>query len=575
MATIPWHDLKGERAESFISIMILREYPDGRRRRPIQGDGGIDVIVPVSDNPRKYDIYQIKSFFPKLESGHMGKIKKSAEKLLETIERTDIEVEKWHLVVPIDPSEGDESWLESLFEDTSIAVYWKGWTYLEGMAAKYRDVVDVYVENGQERLLKMIENAMSTASLKRIPNRASVSLDQAYDMALPLFEQLNADDPQYFYNVSFLNGPPDWSTVPDSVAMSQFIGKASGPTMRIDVHPKYLLALEDRPIESSISFAVPDSEPELQKAVEDFRTYGEDVTIPAQYASGTFTDPLSGETETYESLEVRIWSEERKKPARIRLIAADQTGRRLASTFFMVDRLSGGPSGKGLKATMVSDSGMIRIVHWVKSVGDGLYSGTFNFEVDFSRPRLAVRVRDELKFLRQLCVPNKMVLAHEFTGPFVDLAVLEDVPAPVVAEWMVRYADSLYDLQDFANVPLEMGEPADHYDDHLKAVKHGIAVAGLLRGGKMVMTGTPELIAYMPDVDAQSIVDRVAETGSLYIRTQFQQRVANGVVTFPSALHKAEGITARVDSASDGRQFAVLSGVEGPAVMTVELEDEA
>lgn len=295
---IPWHSLDPTTCERFVAIMLLRQHPDGTRRRPSQGDKGIDVIVPISDTPRKYDIYQIKYFFSSLTSSQRTQIANSAARLLRAVREDNLVVRNWHLVLPLDPTDRDEPWLEGLFEDTGIRAYWKGLTHLEGWAADHRSVVDYYVFNGKERVETMVDRALRLAGLRRSDGEAGLAIESTYAALTDIFGQLNDDDPHYSYALNVSEGGIATEGIPPGIVMSQFVQEQGGPTLRIDVFPRYREAPLDRPIPGQITISIPSSETDLVEQVRRFETYGEALSLPAGYATVSVDGPLTGPTKS-------------------------------------------------------------------------------------------------------------------------------------------------------------------------------------------------------------------------------------------------------------------------------------
>src|SRR5689334_15460479 len=114
----PWERYSGDEIEAVVAIMLLREYPRGRRVRPSQGDGGVDVLVP--HGARRWEVYQVKGFTAALTSSHKRQISESWRRLREFTSDRNIEVTAWHVVRPIDPTHEDDTWLQELTKNSDI-----------------------------------------------------------------------------------------------------------------------------------------------------------------------------------------------------------------------------------------------------------------------------------------------------------------------------------------------------------------------------------------------------------------------------------------------------------------------
>ena len=87
-----------------MSVLLFQERPTAWRRRPSQGDGGLDVGEP---NPDGYHVYQIKGFTRSITSSQRRQVRQSLQRILDD-PRLDRPVTGWSLVVPMDPTSGDE-----------------------------------------------------------------------------------------------------------------------------------------------------------------------------------------------------------------------------------------------------------------------------------------------------------------------------------------------------------------------------------------------------------------------------------------------------------------------------------
>jgi hypothetical protein len=564
---IPWRELDGSRAEKFISILLLREYPDALRDRPTRGDDGMDVIVPVSDSPRRYDVYQIKSYHQRLNETQRSSIERSARRAIERARSGSINLRSWHLVVPLDPSPQDTEWIDTLFEDSSISAHWNGKTYLQRLARKYSDVVNYYIRGNRDELTSLVESALELVRATAPAEEADIADELEYKALWTALDRLNIEDPHYTYSLSINHGEPDFYSAPESAVMSQFAGRLGGSTMRIDVYPKYRLAVEDRPITASLRLRIPDSESDLRTAVARFNTHGDELEVPAQYASATIDDPIYGSTD-YESLSVRI-SPLPATPRRLRYLILEETGERVASAFFNVVSRDESASGRGLRVKLRSDSGLISLEHWLERSDDRNYRGGFNFQLDW-KERIAARVLDELLFGHSMIKPRRLVMAREFTGPFVEVAYLHELTRPAVPDWLVTYAHALNSLQDYADVPLRMVGPEN--DEDSSSIEQVIRIASILHG-RILGQRAPQISIVAEGADAQELVQSVESSGELRMVAPFTARVANGRISIPRVTFAAENVQARLETAGESTRV-VLTRPGGEVVVRVYLDPD-
>jgi hypothetical protein len=93
-----------------MSVLLFQERGTAWRRRPSQGDGGLDVGEP---NSRGYHVYQIKGFTGSMTSSRQRQVRRSFERILED-PRLDRPVTGWSLVVPMDQTSEDGEWFREL-----------------------------------------------------------------------------------------------------------------------------------------------------------------------------------------------------------------------------------------------------------------------------------------------------------------------------------------------------------------------------------------------------------------------------------------------------------------------------
>lgn len=556
VTVVPWGDLDGMATEKFVSVMLLREYPDGARRRPTQGDGGIDVIVPVSDNPRSWDVYQIKSFAGSLNSGQRAKIRESAHRLLATVATSGLNVRAWHLVLPIDPSAKDQAWIDSLFDGSGILAYWKGLSYLEGLVAKYRDVFDFYVRDGQERLHVLVESALNLAGMQIGAGATGLDEQSLFKSMSTTLDRLSMDDPHYSYALSVSYDHDEILKAPDSVAMSHVVGRPDGPAMRVDVFPKYQLALEDRPITATVRFNVPEDEELVAAAIERFNIYGDDLTVPAEFASASFSDPVSGET-TMANAQVKLISRDDRPEVRVRYIVAEDDGTRAASTFFDVQARKSGPSGKGHLFTLRSESGIIDIEQWARTEDGEVYNGTFSFSVNW-KLRIAARIANDIRFVNAIRPGRKLVLAHEFTGPYTVIARFDEIEKPPAPDWLLQYVEALAELQEYADVPLLTFRGDEEAPERI--VDYVVSIASLLHGNTLLQR-SPMMGLVVAGLEPQEVARHINEHASMSLVTPLNVPIANGHVSIPGVLFESSNVSAEVDEA-DGVERVVISSAQ-------------
>lgn len=151
MSLVEWTLLPGETTEHVIAMLVNREYPSSTRITPSQGDGGVDILLRDGDGPGRDVVYQVKRY-TKVGSTEKASISASLTTLFSGERWSKLNVTQWRLVVPSDPTEGQDEWLQGLVADLDgVTAVWHGRIFVDQLAAKYYDVIDYWLHGGRER----------------------------------------------------------------------------------------------------------------------------------------------------------------------------------------------------------------------------------------------------------------------------------------------------------------------------------------------------------------------------------------------------------------------------------------
>jgi hypothetical protein len=77
---VHWGSYPGDLLERVMSVLLFQERPTAWRRRPSQGDGGLDVGEPNHDG---YHVYQIKGFTGSMTPSRRRQIDQSLQRILD------------------------------------------------------------------------------------------------------------------------------------------------------------------------------------------------------------------------------------------------------------------------------------------------------------------------------------------------------------------------------------------------------------------------------------------------------------------------------------------------------------
>lgn len=194
---IPWTRYSGEDVESVLATFISLEERGAIKIRPSRGDGGINLIVYLDSET--VDVYQIKKFADNLKSNQKIQIKNSWQELSATTAELDVNINSWHIVMPLDPTNENLKWAKELVESSGTRLVWDGLSRVDGWASKYPEVVDYYFSNGKEEVSEYAARLLSVANL---PDCSDPSILE--NRLRDLCTHLDKIDPYYAYSVHVL-----------------------------------------------------------------------------------------------------------------------------------------------------------------------------------------------------------------------------------------------------------------------------------------------------------------------------------------------------------------------------------
>jgi hypothetical protein len=269
VARVEWSRLSGPEVEAVIAVLLCREFPNATRIKPSQGDGGIDVFVP---GLRGIEVYQIKGYTGNLTSTRKGHIRRSWTRINAYAAAESLSLAAWHLCMPENPTTGQLAWLSKLTVAATLPCDWRGLDYLDGLAAKYPDVIDYYLRDGKERLEQVVKSFLAVAGFNGAVGTPVASRQVLEDV----HASLNALDPHYRYDFAVDGIGADGQLPPIAQVPGMVCGFQQSDGSRcitFKIIARYSDAVKDRPIPGGFKVvAEPDSE--LARQLDDFVNFG-------------------------------------------------------------------------------------------------------------------------------------------------------------------------------------------------------------------------------------------------------------------------------------------------------------
>lgn len=283
---IEWTRLEPGQVEAVVSMLVNREHPTSVRITPSRGDGGVDILARRQGPTGGDVVYQVKSFTNRVKQREKNSIEESLTTLGTDERWAGLSIEEWHLVTPLNPSPEAETWLHGLGEAAGITTVWQGLDHVEQLAARYPDVVDYYLHDGQARIAAAQAEVLSLVGVEHVSNGLSAEdVTERIRRALGVLDH----DPHYRFEVQFGEGALPAPRDRDGLVMSCFRGHRTAEWwVGIDVIARCAASTEVQPITINGTVNV---EPDTALADEwdAFMTYGAPVTLP----SGTFTGEVN------------------------------------------------------------------------------------------------------------------------------------------------------------------------------------------------------------------------------------------------------------------------------------------
>lgn len=251
--------------------MLCRENPASIRRRPSQGDKGVDIYVPQNG---QWKIYQVKSFTGSLTSSQKRKITHSFEQVHKYVTEKSIEVTQWICIRPENPTEQDEEWLKILTAQASFPCSWQGKDHCDRLAADNPTVVDYYFRDGKDRLHAAIKDLMSAFNAVDRVGDLTDPMASADGLAA-IHKKINALDPHFRYDFTVqavIDGKlPQPVDAPLLLAAVTQADQERAVTYYI--FARYEDATSDRPVPGHFKIKVEPGSAD-EKSLKDFLDYG-------------------------------------------------------------------------------------------------------------------------------------------------------------------------------------------------------------------------------------------------------------------------------------------------------------
>ncbi|NJI58604.1 restriction endonuclease [Microbacterium oxydans] len=273
--TVNWERESGEKIEEFVAAYLLLKAGAGNQIRPAQGDQGVDVVIPTATG---LQVFQVKRFSSNLGPSEKRQIRESWERFV-----TDFvphnKVSSWSLVMPLEPTPPNVTWLKELTADAGFDTRWIGRAILDGWASDAPRLTDFYFGDGGMRWHELMAQALS-AGRSVTSEEGDPLLGAVQERMRVLSASLDEVDPFYRYEIEVRSGSLDDLSPHESLRSGSRPGLVESVIESLDerhylvthVFARSPVSTQLRPVRGTFRFTA--STPEDQQALERFFLYG-------------------------------------------------------------------------------------------------------------------------------------------------------------------------------------------------------------------------------------------------------------------------------------------------------------
>lgn len=486
MGRLEWSRFGGDDIESVVSMFVCREEPHAFRIRPSQGDGGIDVCVPLDSD--HYEIYQVKKFTQNLGSSEKRQIKKSHKRIQTYATKRGWTIDRWHLTLPLDPTPENTKWLEELEKTGPFPCDWIGLPHLEGWVARYPDIVDYYFRDGRERMQHEIAQFVQLSGIQMAgPLSTSPEDFTALQPAMvqgqlaALRDTLNRRDPHFQYDIAvghtFAEAAATGSYPARVASTSRQIGDS---TVTFHVLARCAESVVERPITFHATLIAKTGSDE-HRDIEYFFKYGRPPSRPldVQNFSADMPGGLGGD---FEAAKMTLGASTPGETFDRRMSILSPTDDLLATVDLRMHHTTTNSDSTGIASRGTDSVGFLEIEP-LGSIRDGKVEMTLLVHRGDPTGHYPDQIEPSLSFVHHFTAPNRFRIERtRGSGGSVE----QDIPAVPrnrdTVSWnnvLLRYVRALITIQRYTPIELKVPDLAVEGVDHVEDV---LRTARLLNG---------------------------------------------------------------------------------------------
>ncbi len=544
MARVEWSRQSGDDIEAVLGILLCREHPTATRVKPSVGDGGIDVWVPEGGDAAT--VYQIKKYTGNITATRKGHIKESWETLLAYAEENSISLSAWYLVMPENPTKEQLTWFGELTEDASFPCAWRGLDVVDGLAAKYPDVIDYYLRDGKERLEETVARLLSIAGLKNPAASPAASIDSLRE----LHAALNQFDPHFQYDFLVQGLNADGTYPPPQVTPTTIAGVRLTDNERcvtFNIIPRFNEALKERPVPGSMTLAAMPGSP-LHQQIDDWAKYGAPLQdVPAKNVSWDLPGGFGG---SWEDARVTVGASKPLPGAvheTITLQVLELDGSVVASLDFVTEDASSGAEKKGVRsAGHDTESGLVRYeLRMLRDDDKNRVAANLNLSVEEPTGRFPADMLPSIRFLAAIRA-SRQIQMFSRNGPALTppLPIPQQLIPDDQEKLWIMMCESLAIIQQHVLERIKFPDMMKyHAVNFMDDIEQWWQAAALLRGEALVGSWNSAVMHLSPGIEPSI---ELGETPAMF-SAEYNIRI--GPKTYQLGIVNAQAASIQVNSA--------------------------
>ena len=246
--SVPWERIDSGVYERMVAAMLSLDNPATRRVDGSGGDRGCDVAF---HDAYGLHVLELKSFTGRLTSGRRKQVKRSL------LRAAELQPCDWQVVLPIDPTPGEDAWFNKLVADMPFECSWRGRTWLDAKMSSRPALVRYFCGTAAEDLLAGL-NELKAEQLVLANGDISAAIERLQGLA----SRINELNPFHRLSVQVTDGHV--SVIPT---------------------PRYAGATEDYPLTIDVTFTFPRSVDgkAAEQSFRRFLSHGERVVVDRQH----------------------------------------------------------------------------------------------------------------------------------------------------------------------------------------------------------------------------------------------------------------------------------------------------